>query len=109
MTGVQTCALPIYICSFPFTSGQFSKPRPVLVLFDLEEDCLIARITSVPHTGLLDVPATQWREAGLEKPSVIRLTRLVTAEKTLLKLKIGELSSVDLQSVRLAWNQHMRL
>jgi mRNA interferase MazF len=99
----------IYICSFPFTSGQFSKPRPVLVLLDLEEDCLIARITSVPHTGLLDVPLTQWREAGLEKPSVVRLTRLVTAEKKLLKLKIGELSSVDLQSVRLAWNQHMRL
>jgi len=99
----------VYICSFPFTSGQFSKPRPVLVLLDLEEDCLIARITSVPHTGLLDVPLTQWREAGLEKPSVVRLTRLVTVEKTLLKLKIGELSSVDLQSVRLAWNQHMRL
>jgi mRNA interferase MazF len=99
----------IYICSFPFTSGQFSKPRPVLVLLDLEEDCLIARITSVPHTGLLDVPLTQWREAGLEKPSVVRLTRLVTAEKTLLKLRIGELSSVDLQSVRQAWNQHLRL
>jgi mRNA interferase MazF len=99
----------VYICSFPFTSGQFSKPRPVLVLLDLEEDCLIARITSVPHTGLLDVSLTQWREAGLEKPSVVRLTRLVTAEKTLLKLKIGELSSVDLQSVRQAWNQHLRL
>jgi len=99
----------VYICSFPFTSGQFSKPRPVLVLLDLEEDCLIARITSVPHTGLLDVPLTQWREAGLEKPSVVRLTRLVTTEKMLLKLKIGELSSVDLQSVRLAWNQHLRL
>lgn len=99
----------VYICSFPFTSGQFSKPRPVLVLLNLDEDCLIARITSVPHTGLLDVPVTQWREAGLEKPSVVRLTRLVTAEKTLLKLKIGELSAVDMQSVRLAWNQHMRL
>jgi mRNA-degrading endonuclease toxin of MazEF toxin-antitoxin module len=45
----------------------------------------------------------------LEKPSVVRLTRLVTAEKTLLKLKIGELSSVDLQAVRQAWNQHLRL
>ncbi|MDH7504005.1 MAG: type II toxin-antitoxin system PemK/MazF family toxin [Verrucomicrobiota bacterium] len=99
----------IHICSFPFTSGQFSKPHPVLVLLDLEEDCLIARITSVPHIGLLDVPVTRWHEAGLEKPSVVRLTRLVTAEKTLLKLKIGELSSVGLQSVRMAWNQHLRL
>ncbi|MBM3861240.1 MAG: type II toxin-antitoxin system PemK/MazF family toxin [Verrucomicrobia bacterium] len=99
----------IYIASFPFTSGQFSKPRPVLVLLDLHEDCLIARITSGLHTGLLDVPITEWRKAGLEKPSVARLTRLVTAEKTLLKLKIGALLPADLQAVRQAWNQHMRL
>jgi hypothetical protein len=45
----------IYVCRFPFTSGTFSKPRPVLVLFDLEVDVLICRITSVLYSGRLDV------------------------------------------------------
>jgi mRNA interferase MazF len=99
----------VFICSFPFTSGQYSKPRPVLVLLDLGEDCLIARITSVPHIDKLDVSLEQWKQAGLEKPSVVRLTRLVTAEKTLLRTKIGSLTDGDLATVRNAWNQYMRL
>ena len=99
----------VFICAFPFTSGQFSKPRPVLVLIDLGQDCLIARITSVLYSGPLDVALTQWKQAGLERPSVVRLTRLVTAEKTLLRTKIGSLTSGDLEAVRDAWNQHMRL
>jgi mRNA interferase MazF len=99
----------VFICAFPFTSGQLSKPRPVLVLLDLGEDCLIARITSVPHADKLDVSIAQWKQAGLEKPSIVRLTRLVTAEKTLLKTKIGSLAASDLETVRNAWNQHMRL
>jgi hypothetical protein len=60
----------IFICRFPFTSGQFSKPRPVLVLFDLELDVLICRVTSASHSGNLDVRIQDWREAGLAKPSV---------------------------------------
>ena len=32
---------------FPFTSGQFSKPRPVLILRDLGNDCLINKSTFI--------------------------------------------------------------
>jgi hypothetical protein len=78
-------------------------------LLDLGQDCLIARITSVPHAEKLDVSLAQWKQDGLEKPSVVRLTRLVTAEKILLKIKIGSLAARDLEAVRSAWNQHMRL
>jgi mRNA interferase MazF len=72
----------IYVCCFPFTSGTFSKPRPVLVLFDLGVDVLICRITSVFYSGHLDVELRDWSLAGLEKPSVARLNRLVTAERS---------------------------
>jgi mRNA interferase MazF len=60
----------IYVCRFPFTSGAFSKPRPVLVLFDLGVAVLICRITSVFYSGHLDVELRDWSLAGLEKPSV---------------------------------------
>jgi mRNA interferase MazF len=67
----------IYVCRFPFTSGTFSKTRPVLVLFDLGMHVLICRITSVFYSGHLDVELRDWSLAGLEKPSVARLNRLV--------------------------------
>ena len=99
----------VFIVRFPFTSGAFSKPRPALVLFDLGQDVLICRVTSVLHSGPLDVTMTEWAQAGLAKPSVARLDRLVTAEKSVLGLRLGNLSSGDQFAIRAVWNQHMRL
>lgn len=99
----------VYVCVFPFTSGQGAKARPVLVLMDLGPDCLVCRITSVPHRGFLDLPVTYWQEAGLEKPSTIRLSRLVTVEKPLLRVRIGGLTPDDLDRVKTLWNEKFRL
>ena len=99
----------IFICRFPFTSGATSKPRPALVLFDLGLDVVICRITSVQHSSSFDVPVVDWAAAGLAKPSVIRLNRLITAEKTLLLTRLGELTTTDKDAVRRAWNANMTL
>ncbi|MEX0614056.1 MAG: type II toxin-antitoxin system PemK/MazF family toxin [Pirellulales bacterium] len=99
----------IFICRFPFTSGAISKPRPTLVLFDLGADVVVCRITSVLHSGSMDVPVNDWNAAGLAKPSVIRLNRLVTAEKTLLRTHLGELTEADKDAVRTIWNANMTL
>ena len=99
----------IFLCRFPFTSGAISKPRPALVLFDLGADVVICRITSVRHAGKLDVPVSDWAAAGLAKPSVIRLNRLVTAEKSLLRTRLGELTNPDQSTVRPVWNANMTL
>ncbi len=99
----------VYICVFPFTSGQGAKARPVLVLMELGADCLVCRISSVPHRGFLDLPVSRWKEAGLERPSTVRLSRLVTVEKTLLKVRIGRLQPDDLSAVKTLWNERFRL
>ena len=99
----------VYVCVFPFTSGQGGKARPVLVLMDLGSDCLVCRITSVPHRGFLDVQVSRWQEAGLDRPSTIRLARLVTVEKPILKLRIGRLTAEDANRVRTLWNEKFRL
>jgi mRNA interferase MazF len=99
----------IFICEFPFTSGAASKIRPSLVLFDLQHDAIICRITSVVQAGLLDVHLTDWNSAGLLKPSIARLDRIVTAEKSVFLRRLGSLSALDLAAVRQAWNQHMKL
>jgi len=99
----------IFVCRFPFTSGQFSKPRPVLVLFDLGVDVVICRTTSAAHSSSFDVPIREWHEAGWAKPSVAPLNRLVTAESSLLASWLGELSTADAVAVKAPWNEFMTL
>lgn len=99
----------VYICEFPFTSGVGSKVRPALVLFDLQQDAVICRITSVLRAGPLDVTLNDWQSAGLLKLSVARLDRIVTADKAVFLRKLGQLSAADLHAVRTTWNEHMVL
>ena len=99
----------VFLCQFPFTAGTGNKIRPALVLFGLHQDAVICRVTSVSRTGTLDVTLNDWQEAGLLKPSVARLDRLVTAEKTVLLRRLGVLSAEDLAAVRAAWNAHVAL
>lgn len=99
----------VYICEFPFTSGAQSKIRPALVLFDLKEDAVICRITSVLRSGPFDVTLAGWQTAGLLKPSVVRLDCLVTAEKKIFSRRLGRLTPDDAATVRTVWNQAMRL
>lgn len=99
----------IYLCEFPFTSGATSKVRPALALFDLQNDAIICRVTSIIRSAPLDVTLHDWKDAGLLKPSIARLDRIVTAQKTIFLRRLGVLSPSDAQSVRDAWNQHMKL
>ena len=99
----------VFICQFPFTSGAAGKIRPALVLFDLQHDAVICRVTSVTRSGPLDVALNDWQAAGLLKPSVARLDRLVTAEKSIFLRRLGVLSPADLAAVRNAWNSQMKL
>ena len=99
----------IFIAQFPFTSGKASKPRPVPPLFELEQDVVICRITSVLRNGPCDVMLADWARAGLAKPSVAPLDRLVTAERKILGKRLGKLSAPDEATVRRIWNQQMKL
>ena len=99
----------IYICQFPFTSGAIGKVRPALLLFDLAQDAVICRVTSAVQSGPLNVVLKDRQIAGLLKPSVARLDRLVTAERSIFLRRLGTLSQSDLTAVRNTWNQYMRL
>ena len=99
----------VYICRFPFTDGEMSKSRPAVVLFDFGDDVVICRVTSKERDGQLDVNLTEWKQVGLERPSVARLDRLVTASKDTLTSHLGQLSAANAESLRSAWNKNMRL
>lgn len=99
----------IFLCQFPFTDGSGGKVRPALVLFDLQRDVVICRVTSVICHEPLDVVLSDWREAGLLKPSTVRLSRLVTVERTILRRKLGELTDRDRSVIRSTWNERLVL
>jgi mRNA interferase MazF len=99
----------VWVCRFPFTSGRGAKARPVLVIRDFGVDCLVCRITSMPHSEFLDIAPVDWQAAGLDKPSTIRVSRLVTIEKPLLRARVGCLADGDREAVRRLWNEQFRL
>jgi mRNA interferase MazF len=99
----------IYLSQFPFTSGAVNKIRPALILFDLQQDALICRVTSVILSGSLNIQILDWQTAGLLKPSIVRLDRIVTAQKSIFLRRLGILSARDSNAVKQAWNQYMRL
>jgi hypothetical protein len=57
--------------------------------YGLGRDVLICRITSAASSTPLDITIADWSSAGLAKPSIARLDRLVTAEKSLLHVRLG--------------------
>ena len=81
-TGTELALGDVCLFEFPFTSGVASKRRPALVLFDLGEDALICRVTSVIKAGHMNVPVKDWQAAGLAKTPGGRPDRLGKGEKT---------------------------
>ena len=65
----------VYLCRFPYTDGVGSKVRPALVVFDFGEDAVVCRVTGRLREGSMNVPITEWSQAGLLKPSIVRLDK----------------------------------
>ena len=99
----------VFICQFPFTSGATSMVRRALVLFDLEQDAVLCRVTGVLRAGVLDATLKDRQSAGLLRTLVARLDGLVTAEKSIFIRRLGVLSADDQKAVRDIWGQHTRL
>ena len=90
----------IVLIAFPFTGGTGTKRRPALVLLDAgDSDVLLARVTTKEYDTRYDAPLADWRAAGLLAPSVVRLHKLATLERTLIERVIGRLTDADRERV----------
>ena len=90
----------IVLLSFPFTDLKGNKLRPALVLVALDLDVIVAFITTQfkwqsPHDILLEPTDSN----GLKKTSLLRLSKIITIDKDLILGKLGELDSVDMQTI----------
>ncbi|MCJ8164786.1 type II toxin-antitoxin system PemK/MazF family toxin [Pontibacter sp. E15-1] len=87
----------IVLIPFPFTDLTGQKNRPAAVLIASERDITVAFITSqIRWQEKYDVPLTPSGENGLKKPSLIRISKIATVERTLALGKLGSLADVEL-------------
>jgi len=107
MTGTTSyLAGELVLARVPFSSGTQSKLRAALVVLDTgDADVVIARVTSQTPQTPHDVVLTEWKQSGLLFPSVARLHKLVTIEKSLINRRIGQLQATDRVATATAFRQ----
>lgn len=90
----------ILLIAFPQTGSSQTKMRPALVVLDTgDHDVVVARITTQPYQTPYDVALSEWKATGLLAASVVRLHKLATLEKSLIKKMLGQLQPADQPNV----------
>ncbi|MBN8221672.1 MAG: type II toxin-antitoxin system PemK/MazF family toxin [Spirochaetes bacterium] len=95
----------IVLLPFPFTNLKTTKRRPGLVIspkvFNKSGDTTILFMTSnvatLPREG--DVLIQKFKDAGLPKPTLVRM-KFVTIANALILKKIGRLPATDMKRVK---------
>jgi len=96
----------VILVQFPFTDQSASKKCPAIVVssnaYHRERtDLILMAATSQVRTATYfgEVTITQWKQAGLLKPSVIKPI-FTTIEKGLVSRKLGRLDKPDRQNLQ---------
>jgi mRNA interferase MazF len=65
-----------------------------------DEDMIVAKITSQITRTNFDVEIQEWQQPGLKRPSVVRLHKVNTLQKSLVEKRLGILTPDDWAQVR---------
>jgi len=92
----------VVLVKFPFTNNLGFKKRPALVIKDTNDgDVIVCRITSQQYHSPYDIDLKNWKQSGLQLPSVIRTHKIASLEKIMVDRKLGEIgSNVEAQVIR---------
>lgn len=93
----------IVVVPFPFSNLSTSKRRPALVLIALPgPDIVLCQITSKRWVDeySFELNAEDFTQGGLERVSHVRVTRIFTAEKSIVLRKVGKLNTEKMLTIR---------
>src|SRR5207248_2399955 len=86
----------LVLVDFPFVGRGGTKVRPAMVVADTgDSDVVVARVTTQPPATPFDVELTAWQAAGLLASSAVRVHKLATLEKSLIRRVVGHLDAAD--------------
>ena len=102
MTNMTTYSFgDIVLVPFPFTNQVITKKRPAVIISSgaynrQRPDIILMAVTSQMQSANYfgDMTISQWQQAGLLKPSVIKPI-FTTVEKALVLKKLGSMSDND--------------
>lgn len=98
----------VVLVPFPFTDLSTTKQRPAVVLsselyHQVTGDCLVAAITSIrpPTLSPGDVPLSPEDQTagGLLKPSIVKVGKLITLDRRLIRRILGRLPNATVEIV----------
>ena len=99
----------VILVPFPFTDLTTIKQRPALIISSTKfnrvyRDVIIVAITSHIESGTIEnieyqLNISENRAAGLPKPSIIKLAKIVTIDQNLIRKKLGKLPQLTLKCV----------
>ena len=91
----------IVLITFPFVESNTSKKRPALVLLYTDDnDIVVARITSQLNKDNYTLEINEWKTCGLLLPSVVKLNKVATINKSHIYFKLGNLLDQDLAETK---------
>jgi len=91
----------VVVIPFPFSDLSTTKRRPALVAATTKTDIVLCQITSDARKDSSAIPLSpkEFRTGGLRVPSLIRPTKLFTADRSLILYKAGSLTHKKVQEV----------
>lgn len=103
----STTPFDVVLVPFPFSDKAAAKQRPCLVLASvrptrLPEHVVVCMMTSQTN-GLafpFDCAVVNTAKAGLPKPTIVRVSKLVTIDSTLIRKRLGSLATEDAEAVK---------
>ena len=84
----------VIIIEFPYSNLRDVKRRPVLILkVPKGEDVIVAQITGESYENYVEIPLRKedFKQGGLKRVSYIRIDKIASIEKYLIKYKAGSL------------------
>ena len=86
----------VVLIRIDFHEGSGDKLRPAVILLDsADDDFIAAPITSRRRVSEFDLPIHQWREAGLNTASTIRVHKPTVLAKGGIVRRLGALTEAD--------------
>lgn len=93
----------VWLANFVFEDSDDVKQRPVLILSDEEAfPILVAKVTKTPprNNYIGEYSIVHWKQAGLNYPSTIRLSKRLLLQKDDFVHKLGRLEADDIRAVQ---------
>jgi mRNA interferase MazF len=100
----------IVLVSFPFTDIASSKLRPALIIASTETVVTAIFITTnLEWKDATDIPIIPDENNGIKRPSLLRVSKIMTLDRKLVKGILGMAGEQSMQDVNIALKRYLQL